>query len=318
MSDAITAIIHDACEKLQNMHLAGRTPVLETLWEQVSSWSHPEHPFRDPGYSPDSLMPACDFTLWIRDRLLEDDTESIRGLLAYLSIESGAWWSVVDSFLTWRVPGFEGVLEAELRAAMLLCYRMGFAKEMRHLRFDWPRMWSVILAEGAERYAALPPTTRLVLTEFNGRPKGQKFNLSLFYGDRCYGNNAEWNRHYLATLGADGLVGDWVTACEDILPSCRTLVIQAAREFYRHDLGTEPCESNSQPANLNQRDTDEAVIVAIVEQHWKASYDRQRVERERDREERAAARDAKIARMTPAERVARLARFQALAAQFDE
>lgn len=294
------------------------TPAVTQLWEQVRDWSHPEHPFLDPEYSPDSLMPACDFTLWIRDRLLEGDAESIRGLLSYISIESGAWWSVVDSFLTWSVPGFAGAQEAELRAAMLLCYRMGFANEMRHLRHDWPRVWNVIIAEGAEQYAALPPTTRLVLAEFNDKPKGEKFSLSLFYGDRCYGNNAEWNGHYLSTLGIDGLVSAWVTACEAALPQCRALVIQSARAFYLHDMGTEPCESSSQPANLSQRDADESVIVSIVEQHWTAAYDRQRAVREKERKESAAAHATEIERMTPAERAAKLARFRSLKEKFNE
>lgn len=293
------------------------TVALEQLWSQVRGWSHPEHPFLDPQYSPSSLMPACDFTLWIRDRLLEDDHDSVRGLLAYLSIESESWWSVVSSFLSWRVPGFEGVLEAELRAAMLLCYRMGFTKEMRHLRFDWPRVWAVILAEGAELYASIPPTTRRVIAEPVTR-KREALCLSLYYSERCYGNNAEWNRYYLELLGINRPSGRWWGACEDVLPQCRTLVIKAAQAFYRHDLGTEPEESNLQPASVNQRDADESVIVAVVEGHSKAAYERRRAERARERKESEAECDEEIARMSPAERAAKLARYQELQKRFAE
>jgi hypothetical protein len=294
------------------------TPALTQLWEQVRDWSHPDHPFLDPKYSPDSLMPACDFTLWIRDRLLEGDAESVRGLLAYVSPTSTAWWSVVDSFLTWRVPGYGGELEAELRAAMLLCYRMGFTKEMRHLRHDWPRMWSVMLAEGAERFVSIPPTTRLALAEFRAIPKDGKFNLSLFYGDRCYGNNAEWNQHYLAALGIESTVSDWNAACEDVLPKCRVLAIQSALAFYQHDCHEEFGEQRLLSANFEEQQEAEEAIVAIVEKHWTSAHERSRRERQRDNEIRNKQEDVRLALMTPEEKAAKLVKFIALKKKFDE
>lgn len=187
------------------------TTALEQLWSQVGGWSHPEYPFLDPRYSPGSLMPACDFTLWVRDRLVERDFDSVRELMAFISVGSEAWRRQLESFFTWRVPGcFEQLIEAELRATMLLCYRYAYLHGFRHLGFDWPRFWCVVLAtqkrenEFDGRMAAVPPTTRLVVCDSAMRGVGNGLRLvpwSLSYGDRCYGNNTEWNRSFTDWLG---------------------------------------------------------------------------------------------------------------------
>ncbi|MEZ5386197.1 MAG: hypothetical protein R3F13_11845, partial [Prosthecobacter sp.] len=186
------------------------TPALESLWEQVRDWSHPEHPFLDPLYSPSSLMPACDFTLWVRDRLLDGDDQSVRLLMCYIGTELSLWTRQLEGFFTWRVPGYEGVVEAELRAVMLLCYRYAWVHDFRHLVFDWPRLWRVVLAaqrqetEFDSRIAVVPPTTRLVVVDSATRGVGdglRRMPWTLGYGDRCYGNNAKWNVSFVDWLG---------------------------------------------------------------------------------------------------------------------
>jgi len=155
-------------------------------------------------------MPACDFTLWIRDRLLEGDFDSVRCLMSYIGPNSELWYRQMETFFSWEIPGHEGVLEAELRAVMLLCYRYAWAHDFRHLAHDWPRLCRVVLAVGNKenewcvRIAAVPPTTRLVVCDSMCR--GAKEGLlripwDLFYGDRCYGNNAAWNRSFADWLG---------------------------------------------------------------------------------------------------------------------
>lgn len=155
-------------------------------------------------------MPACDFTLWVRDRLLEGDDDSVRLLMCYIGTELSLWTRQLEAFFNWRVPGYEGVVEAELRAVMLLCYRYAWVHDFRHLVFDWPRLWRVVLAaqkrdnEFDARMAAVPPTTRLVVVDFamSGVEGGtRRMPWTLGYGDRCYGNNAAWNRSFAGWLG---------------------------------------------------------------------------------------------------------------------
>ena len=189
------------------------TPAIEKLWREIEQWCHPEHPFLDRSYSPSSDMPAIDYTLWIKDRLLENDEESVQQLMIHISSGSQTWKNYVHDFCAWRVPGFEQepVLEAELRASMLLCYRTGG----HNLPFQWKRIWTVVLAAHENLHSGSPlaakmalcsPTLRIVV--ISEWPKGEdglfKVDWSLGYGDRCYGNSSEWNQYY----------GDWLGVFE--------------------------------------------------------------------------------------------------------
>lgn len=189
------------------------TPALLALWEEVREWSHPDCPFLDRSYSPTSRMPAIDYTLWIRDRLLADDVDSIRQLMGYLENGSKVWQKQVEDFCRWRIAAFEEqpILEAELRASMMLCYRKGF----QNLPFQWKRIWSAVLAAHAApalesdlavKMRLCSPTLRLVLANCWLRNERQVFRVdwSLGYGDREYGCSGAWNEHY----------GEWLAVFE--------------------------------------------------------------------------------------------------------
>lgn len=181
------------------------TKELNALWDQVRGWCHPEYPFLDSVYSPGSLMPACDFTLWIRDRLIANDVQSVRALFAYIAPDHTLFSRQFEAFFTWRVPGFDGALEAELRAVMMLCYRYGWVHDFRHLCHDWVHLVSVTLPVNsalASPLSQVPPTTRLVASSPRAVTNSTSVRLdySSGYGQRCYGANEAWNKHFIEAL----------------------------------------------------------------------------------------------------------------------
>ncbi|MGV3664287.1 MAG: hypothetical protein ACO1TE_29210 [Prosthecobacter sp.] len=304
------------------------TPALEQLWGQVRGWSHPDHPFLDAGYSPGSLMPACDFTLWIRDRLLEGDEDSVRLLMCYIGSKMSLWTHQMEAFFSWRVPGHEGLAEAELRAVMLLCYRCAWVHGFHHLSFDWPRLWRVVLAaqrrdsELDARMAVVPPTTRLVVVDSargGVKDSARRMNWSLGYGDRCYGNNEAWNRTFAEWLGccAPDVMAcpealSWISHADDQLKVAQDLALDSALSFMWHD--HPHCNRIRPKMELSFEEN----LKALHDIHHSMAVGRARHERAARKQEADAREAARLAAMTPQEKAARLEKFRALKARFDE
>jgi hypothetical protein len=103
-----------------------RSPSLELLWSRIQPLSHPDHPFLDPVYSPSTLMPAADYTDWIAERLCEDDWESIRELMDFISYDHQSV-ALEKTFQDFNYSSFlsaDASLLYELKAIAVLCYRI--------------------------------------------------------------------------------------------------------------------------------------------------------------------------------------------------
>jgi hypothetical protein len=102
------------------------SPALAQLWTQVRDISHPDHPFLHAVYSPNSQMPAADFTPWVSDRLQANDWNSILELLDFTAFDS----QIKAIHRTFKSYDFKRFIEAddrllhELKAALILAYRI--------------------------------------------------------------------------------------------------------------------------------------------------------------------------------------------------
>jgi len=103
-----------------------RSPALESQWTIIQPISHPEHPFLDPFYSPSSLMPAADYSPWIRERLAVTDWISIKELLDFITYEHQQT-AIEKTFQNFSYSSFLSTGEEllnELMAITILCYRI--------------------------------------------------------------------------------------------------------------------------------------------------------------------------------------------------
>jgi hypothetical protein len=102
-----------------------RSSAVATLYSEIASISHPDHPFLDKSYSPASYMPAADFTSWIATRRKRHDAAAIEELLGYLaySTQAQAVTKTMAGFDPSRFIRGDGDLLDELWAVMFLGYR---------------------------------------------------------------------------------------------------------------------------------------------------------------------------------------------------
>lgn len=103
-----------------------RSSPLSQLWKEVGDISHPQHPFLDLSYSPNSLMPAADYSPWVADRLGSGDWESILELLTFIA-NAPAIAGVHRTFHSRDYAEFieaEPALLQELKAIAILTYRI--------------------------------------------------------------------------------------------------------------------------------------------------------------------------------------------------
>ena len=118
-----------------------KSRALASLWQRVASISHPNHPFLDKDYSPDTQMPAADFTAWVAERFARDDWASIRELLGHLN-HGHVITGLDKTFRSYVPPDFiagDPDFIHELRAVTLLCHRvpwMGAVENRSHLLME--------------------------------------------------------------------------------------------------------------------------------------------------------------------------------------
>jgi len=111
---------------------------VRALWEHVRPISHADYPFLDTEYSPSSLMPAADYTKWVIGRLREDDWESLKEFLNFITDEhqlTALEKTFRDYSFSEYIHGDDELL-FELKAIAILCYRipwMGRKDSQTHL-----------------------------------------------------------------------------------------------------------------------------------------------------------------------------------------
>lgn len=99
---------------------------VKALLEHVRPISHPEYPFLDTEYSPSSLMPAADYTKWVSSRLREDDWESLKEFLDFITYEhqlTALEKTFRDYSFSEYIHGDQELL-LELKTIAILCYRI--------------------------------------------------------------------------------------------------------------------------------------------------------------------------------------------------
>jgi hypothetical protein len=104
------------------------SPLVRQLWDENCDYSHPDYPFLHKTYSPSSNMPVADFTLWVADRLGENDWPSIRELLACFTFSQhlAAIERTFRSYDYGRFIEADRKLLLELQAIAILSYRIGW------------------------------------------------------------------------------------------------------------------------------------------------------------------------------------------------
>lgn len=183
-------------------------PILRQWWNQeFQGKDHQTWPFCDASYS--TVMPGADFTIAIRELLVNREFEAIRELLWLTGNESAGWRMQLDKIVAVFEGNLyddtiEGRMKAETDAIVALGLRASFAR-MRGEGFVIDKMarnsvplWRLD-SQNVEMFREMPPTCRdMVSTAVTGmvgellrfRPQGG-------YGERCYGNNSEWNLRFV-------------------------------------------------------------------------------------------------------------------------
>lgn len=197
----------DSKARVSSGEFSVESPALMQLWDEVGIWSHQAFPFRHSAYSPSSLMPAIDYSLWIRDCLIKGEIGAVIELLSFLKPRYPEWDNLVDMILS--VPLLTGdnpMFEAELRGVMLLCHRAGEPD----LATLWPSYWASVISVYSSEEAfsvtlrGLPPSFRIMVLESWKRSNNRHWlsvPYDLWYGDRRFGCRGEWNKHYADQLG---------------------------------------------------------------------------------------------------------------------
>ena len=102
------------------------TDALRELWIQAQPISHKDYPFLDPLYSPGSLMPCMDVSLWMAGCLVSNDWRAIEELLEIVTYRH-TLTALKKTFRTYTyrglIDGPQGLLD-ELRAIAILVFRI--------------------------------------------------------------------------------------------------------------------------------------------------------------------------------------------------
>lgn len=104
-----------------------RTPAVSRLFDQLQAWSHPEHPFLDPNYSPGGYYPVTDFTTVVAGWIANRETDAIAELWSFLTSNGVAEKEILRRGLCVRVDArwcLDDESSAELSAINLLGLRM--------------------------------------------------------------------------------------------------------------------------------------------------------------------------------------------------
>jgi hypothetical protein len=187
-------------------------PILRQWWEkEFQGRDHPSWPFCDAAYS--TVMPGADFTVAIRELLVNREFEAIRELLWLTSSESAGWRIQLEKMVViFEGERYDGTKEekmkAEADAIVALGLRASFARMKgegfviaRMARYSGP-LWQLD-SPIVEMFRDMPPSFRdMVTTAVSGTAEELLyFRHQSGYGERCYGNNAEWNLRFLEHTG---------------------------------------------------------------------------------------------------------------------
>jgi hypothetical protein len=183
-------------------------------------------------------MPGADFTVAIRELLVNREFEAIRELLWLTSSESAGWRIQLEKMVViFEGERYDGTIEermkAEADAIVALGLRASFAR-MRGEGFVIAKMarnsgplWRLD-SPIAEMFRDMPPSFRDMVTTAVSETVEELlyFRPQSGYGERCYGNNAEWNLRFLEHTG-------WFRPVRDKLTDKWMWVDQLAREATR-------------------------------------------------------------------------------------
>lgn len=235
-------------------------PILRQWWEQeFQGRDNPSWPFCDAAYS--TVMPGADFTVAIRELLVNQEFEAIRELLWLTSSESEGWRIQLEKMVVvFGEENYDGTTEgrmkAESDAVVALGLRASFAR-MRGEGFVIARMarhssplWRLD-SSIVEILREMPPTFRdMVTTAVSGKAEELlSFRPQSGYGERCYGNNAEWNLRFLEHTGwfrpvSDKRAGKWMwvdhfaqDAIQETIEISGSLWTQAGEKFFEERWG---------------------------------------------------------------------------------
>lgn len=103
------------------------TPEVAVLFDELKGWSHPEHPFLDPRYSPGGHYPVTDFTSVVAGWIADGKFTAIAELWSCLTWNGTAEKHLLQRALEARIDsrwGVDAASTVELLAINLLAARM--------------------------------------------------------------------------------------------------------------------------------------------------------------------------------------------------
>lgn len=125
-----------------------RSPALRRLWTDVRGVSHAQFPFLDREYSPNSLIPATDYSSWVAERISEGDWNAIWELLGFISAptEVDAIRQTLPSLNFGRFVQGQSALSNHLLAVAIVAYRVQDAQDGRNRLWLLHDLYAEILA----------------------------------------------------------------------------------------------------------------------------------------------------------------------------
>lgn len=108
-----------------------KTTEVAQLYEEIRLWAHPDFPFLDANYSPNSRMPAIDFTPYVAAWLEAGKEEAIVEFWTWLTADRPAELAAIRSALTARLPvwiGLSSKAKHELHATYILTLRAAWGR----------------------------------------------------------------------------------------------------------------------------------------------------------------------------------------------